>query len=96
MFPKRKSRKHWRSLVRSCSEPPFDKKTVTASTFRYGAMHVQHQRPPLLDYLAVDELDYSGEELARLLSISGRGVSDCRDRGQKMLDKPEIIGQYLA
>lgn len=29
--------------------------------------------------------DYSGEELARLLSISGRGVSDCRDRGQKML-----------
>ena len=50
----------------------------------------------VLCYLAVDEMDYSGEELARLLSISGRGVSDCRDRGQKMLDKPEIIGQYLA
>ena len=26
--------------------------------------------------------DYSGEELARILEISGRGVSDCRDRGK--------------
>ena len=28
--------------------------------------------------------------------ISGRGVSDCRERGKKILDKPEIIGEYLA
>ena len=49
-----------------------------------------------LCYLAVDQLDYSGEELARLLSISGRGVSDCRDRGQKILDNPEIIREYLS
>jgi len=40
--------------------------------------------------------NYSGEELARLLSISGRGVSDCRGRGQKILDNPEIIREYLA
>ena len=50
----------------------------------------------VLCYLAVDELDYSGEELARILSISGRGVSDCRDRGQKMLDNPDIIREYLS
>jgi len=49
-----------------------------------------------LCYLAVDELDYSGEELARLLSISGRSVSDCRDRGQKILDNPKIIREYLS
>jgi len=47
-------------------------------------------------YLAVDELNYSGEDLARILSISGRGVSDCRDRGQKILDNPKIIYEYLS
>ena len=25
-----------------------------------------------------------------------RGVSDCRERGKKILDKPEITGEYLA
>ena len=50
----------------------------------------------VLCYLAVDELDYSGEDLARILAISGRGVSDCRDRGQKIIDNPEIIREYLS
>ena len=36
-------------------------------------------------YLAVDELGYSGDDVARCLRISGRGVSDCRDRGEKLL-----------
>ena len=40
--------------------------------------------------------DYSGEDLARILAISGRGVSDCRDRGQKVVDNPEIIREYLS
>ena len=47
-------------------------------------------------YLAVDELGYSGDDVARMLRISGRGVSDCRERGKKILDKPEIISEYLA
>jgi REP element-mobilizing transposase RayT len=47
-------------------------------------------------YLAVDELGYSGDDVARSLRISGRGVSDCRERGKKIVDKPEIIGEYLA
>jgi len=47
-------------------------------------------------YLAVDELGYSGDDVGRSLRISGRGVSDCRERGKKVLDKPEIIGEYLA
>ncbi len=47
-------------------------------------------------YLAVDKLGYSGDNVARSLRISGRGVSDCRERGKKILDKPEIIGKYLA
>jgi len=50
----------------------------------------------VLCYLAVDELGYSGHDVARSLRISGRGVSDCRERGKKILDKPEIIGEYLA
>ena len=47
-------------------------------------------------YLAVDELGYPGDDVARSLRISGRGVSDCRQRGRKILDKPEIIDEYLA
>ena len=47
-------------------------------------------------YLAVDELGYRGDDVARSLRISGRGVSDCRERGREILDKPEIIGEYLA
>ncbi len=50
----------------------------------------------VLCYLAVDEMDYSGEELARILAISGRGVSDCRDRGKIIIDNPEIIREYLS
>jgi putative transposase len=50
----------------------------------------------VLCYLAVDELNYSGEDLARVLAMSGRGVGDCRDRGQKILDNPEIIREYLS
>jgi len=50
----------------------------------------------VLCYLAVDEMDYSGEELARILAISGRGVSDCRDRGKIIIDTPEIIREYLS
>jgi len=47
-------------------------------------------------YLAVDELGYRGDDVARSLRISGRGVSDCRQRGSKILDKPEMIDEYLA
>jgi hypothetical protein len=46
--------------------------------------------------LAVDELGYSGDDVARRLKISGRGVSDCRDRGKRILDKPEVISEYLT
>ena len=28
---------------------------------------------------------YSGDDVARRLRISGRGVSDCRERGKKIL-----------
>jgi hypothetical protein len=46
-------------------------------------------------YLAVDELGYSGDDVARRLRISGRGVSDCRERGKKILDNSKIISEYL-
>ncbi len=39
---------------------------------------------------------YSGDDVARNLRISGRGVSDCRERGKKILDKAEILGEYLV
>ena len=54
------------------------------------------QARAVLCYLAVDKLGYSGENMARTLRISGRGVSDCRDRGEKILDSPEIISEYLT
>ena len=47
-------------------------------------------------YLAVDELNYSREDLARVSAMSGRGVGGCRDRGQKILDNPEVIREYLS
>jgi len=53
------------------------------------------QARAVLCYLAVDKLGYSGENMARTLRISGRSVSDCRDRGEKILDDPEIISEYL-
>ncbi len=34
--------------------------------------------------------DYSGDAVARSLRISGRGVSDCRERGKKIFDKENI------
>ena len=43
------------------------------------------QARAVLCYLAVDKLGYSGENMARTLRISGRSVSDCRDRGEKIL-----------
>jgi len=42
------------------------------------------------------ELGYNGDDVARKLRISGRGVSDCRERGKKILDRSEIIAEYLA
>mgnify|MGYP001058704451 CR=1 FL=1 len=33
--------------------------------------------------------------MARTLRISGRSVSDCRDRGEKIFDNPKIISTYL-
>ncbi len=54
------------------------------------------QARAVLCYLAVDKLGYSGENMARTLRISGRSVSDCRDRGEKILDNPEIISEYLT
>jgi hypothetical protein len=50
----------------------------------------------ITNYWTVDELGYSGDDVARSLRISSRGVSDCRERGRKILDKQKIIGEYLA
>ena len=35
-----------------------------------------------VSYLAVDKLGYTGEDVARLLKVSGRSVSNCRERGK--------------
>jgi len=39
---------------------------------------------------------YSGDDVARSLRISGRGVSDCRERGKKILDNEQKMLEYLA
>ena len=36
-------------------------------------------------YLAMNELGYTGVKVGRELNISGRGVSDCLERGEKIL-----------
>ena len=67
------------------------KELVSKSRKRYLS-----QARGVVCYLAVDELGYSGDDVARSLRISGRGVSDCRQRGMKILDNTGIIGDYLA
>jgi len=48
-----------------------------------------------VSYLAVDKLGYTGEDVARLLKVSGRSVSNCRERGKILLDNKETIREYL-
>jgi len=48
------------------------------------------------EVFAVEKLGYSGDNMARTLRISGRAVSDCRDRGEKILENSEIISEYLT
>ena len=50
----------------------------------------------VISYLAVNHLGRNASEVARKLRISGMGVGKCVDRGKKLLDKPEIIKEYLA
>ena len=50
----------------------------------------------VVSYLAVHELGYSGVQVGRELKISGKGVSMCVERGRKILDNPEVIGEYLV
>ena len=50
----------------------------------------------VISYLAVNQLGRNASEVARKLRISGMGVGKCVDRGKKILDKPEIIKEYLA
>jgi len=35
-------------------------------------------------------------DVARKLRISGMGIGKCVDRGKKILDKPEMIKEYLG
>ncbi len=68
--------------------------------YRHGLISLLVYLSCILPYcllsLAVDELGYSGDDVARRLRISGRGVSDCRERGKKILDNPKIISEYLT
>ena len=50
----------------------------------------------VVSYLAVHELGYSGVQVGRELKISGKGVSMCVERGRKIVDNPEVIGEYLV
>ena len=77
--------------LHSCQRPPLYKDLASKSRKRQLS-----QARGVVCYLAVDELGYSGDDVARMLRISGRGVSDFRERGKKILDKPEIIREYLA
>ena len=50
----------------------------------------------VISYLAVNYLGCNATEIARNLRISGMGVGKCVDRGKKVLDRPEIIKEYLG
>ncbi len=41
-------------------------------------------------------MGYSGDDVSRNLGTNDRGVSDCRERGRKILDNHETIGEYLT
>jgi len=50
----------------------------------------------VISYLAVNQLGRSASDVARKLAISGMGVGKCVQRGNKILDKPGIMKEYLA
>ena len=42
-------------------------------------------------YLAVNELGINGVQIGRSLKISGKGVSNCAERGKVVVNKSSII-----
>lgn len=49
----------------------------------------------IISYLGVSQLCHTASEVALRLGISGMGVGKCVERGKKLLDKREIIREYL-
>ena len=49
----------------------------------------------LISYLAICEMGYSGTEVSRNLDIKGASVSECVERGKKILENESDIRQNL-
>jgi len=49
----------------------------------------------IISYLAVSQLGHTASEVALRLGISGMGVGKYVERGKKIVDRREIIREYL-
>lgn len=46
-------------------------------------------------YLAVNEFGYAGEQVGRELKISGKGVSNCVERGKVVVNNSSFIKDII-
>jgi len=49
----------------------------------------------IISYFSINELDYSGADVAKVLNISRASVSKARVRGEKLIDKNQYSGDLL-
>ena len=61
-----------------------------------GRMRRLSQARAAVSYLAVDKLGYTGGDVARLLKVSGRSVSNCRERGKILFIPFEEEGAFQS
>jgi chromosomal replication initiation ATPase DnaA len=49
----------------------------------------------IISYFSINELDYSGADVAKALNVSRASVSKARSRGEKLIDKKQSLWGLL-
>ncbi len=49
----------------------------------------------IISYFSINELDYSGADVAKALNVSRASVSKARSRGEKLIDKDQYLWNLL-
>jgi len=66
-----------------------------------GALMLDIRRSPytharsIISYFSINELDYSGADVAKALNVSRASVSKARSRGEKLIDKDQYLWNLL-
>ena len=56
--------------------------------------HYTHARA-IISYFSINELDYSGADVAKALNISRASISKARSRGEKLIDENQHLWDLL-